>query len=252
MTTPHDRYSFDQLMQDAGTSPFYKYQLMVLGERNLAALIRYELITGLCGPLPGLAGMGLRYLLYPRLFRRVGKNVVFGRNLTLRGARRITLGNAVAVDDNAVLSVRGGPMDRMDIGDGVLIGRGSEIKTRAGSLLIGDHSNISSGCRLSSTSRVVIGRHCLLAPNCSVGGVRHGIEKTDRPVILQPIESRGGVHLGDGVWLGAHVVVNDGVTIGADAVVGAGAVVTDDLPAMAVAVGVPAKVVRFRGRQGRS
>jgi acetyltransferase-like isoleucine patch superfamily enzyme len=38
----------------------------------------------------------------------------------------------------------------------------------------------------------------------------------------------------------------DGVRIGDHVVVGAGAVVTEDLPAGAVAVGVPARVVRTR------
>jgi acetyltransferase-like isoleucine patch superfamily enzyme len=40
--------------------------------------------------------------------------------------------------------------------------------------------------------------------------------------------------------------VLDGTTIGADAIVGAGAVVTSDVPASAIAVGVPAKVVGSR------
>lgn len=37
-----------------------------------------------------------------------------------------------------------------------------------------------------------------------------------------------------------------GVTIGPDAVIGAGAVVTKDVPEFAVAVGMPAQVVRNR------
>jgi acetyltransferase-like isoleucine patch superfamily enzyme len=40
--------------------------------------------------------------------------------------------------------------------------------------------------------------------------------------------------------------VLDGVTIGDLAVIGAGAVVTRDVPAQAVAVGIPAKVVSNR------
>ncbi|MGE3176451.1 MAG: acyltransferase, partial [Vicinamibacterales bacterium] len=50
----------------------------------------------------------------------------------------------------------------------------------------------------------------------------------------------------EGSWLGAGAKVLDGVTIGADAIVGAGAVVRDAVPARAVAVGVPARVVSMR------
>jgi acetyltransferase-like isoleucine patch superfamily enzyme len=51
----------------------------------------------------------------------------------------------------------------------------------------------------------------------------------------------------DEVYLGCNVVVLAGVTIGRGAVVGANSVVTDDIPALAIAAGAPAKVVGFRG-----
>jgi acetyltransferase-like isoleucine patch superfamily enzyme len=46
--------------------------------------------------------------------------------------------------------------------------------------------------------------------------------------------------------MGAGAKILDGVTIGHHAVVGAGAVVRTDVPAHAVAVGVPARVVSSR------
>ena len=66
-----------------------------------------------------------------------------------------------------------------------------------------------------------------------------------RPVIDQPRVSRG-ITLGRNVWLGTGAKVMDGVAIGSDVVVGANAVVLEDLPDGAVAVGVPARVVRRR------
>ena len=54
------------------------------------------------------------------------------------------------------------------------------------------------------------------------------------------------VTLGHDVWLGHGVIVLPGVAIGTGAAVGAGAVVTKDLPPFAVAVGNPARVIRFR------
>lgn len=52
-----------------------------------------------------------------------------------------------------------------------------------------------------------------------------------------------------GVLLSAHAQILGPITIGADAKVGAGAVVLEDIPEAATAVGVPAKVVRIKGRK---
>ncbi|MBN2509695.1 MAG: hypothetical protein JXB03_05435 [Spirochaetales bacterium] len=52
--------------------------------------------------------------------------------------------------------------------------------------------------------------------------------------------------IGHDVWIGHGATVMAGVSIGTGAVIGAGAVVTKDIPPYAVAVGVPAKVLRYR------
>jgi acetyltransferase-like isoleucine patch superfamily enzyme len=54
------------------------------------------------------------------------------------------------------------------------------------------------------------------------------------------------VTIGDGVWLGAGAKILDGVTLGDGAVIGAGAVVRESVPASAIAVGIPARVVSTR------
>jgi acetyltransferase-like isoleucine patch superfamily enzyme len=57
--------------------------------------------------------------------------------------------------------------------------------------------------------------------------------------------------IGNDVWIGARAIVLDGLSIGNGAIIGAGAVVTKDVPAFAVVVGVPAKILRYRFEQSK-
>jgi len=54
-----------------------------------------------------------------------------------------------------------------------------------------------------------------------------------------------------GASIGANATIICGVTIGENALVGAGAVVTKDVPANAVVVGVPARIVGMRNGSGK-
>jgi acetyltransferase-like isoleucine patch superfamily enzyme len=110
---------------------------------------------------------------------------------------------------------------------------------------IGERSVVWAG---NTTSRVVFGEKCLLAPGCMLSASNYGVTQ-GTPVMDQPKQEKDIV-LGRDVWLGANVVVTAGVTIGDGAVVGAGAVVTKDLPPQCIAVGVPAKVIGYRPLAG--
>jgi acetyltransferase-like isoleucine patch superfamily enzyme len=54
------------------------------------------------------------------------------------------------------------------------------------------------------------------------------------------------VSVGDGADLGVGCIILPGVSIGSGAIVGAGSVVSRDIPAFAVAAGVPCRVLRVR------
>jgi virginiamycin A acetyltransferase len=59
-------------------------------------------------------------------------------------------------------------------------------------------------------------------------------------------KTKGKVKIGHGVWIGDSVIVLSGVSIGNGAVIGAGSVVTKAIPAYAIAVGNPARVIKYR------
>ena len=58
--------------------------------------------------------------------------------------------------------------------------------------------------------------------------------------------SRGGIDIGDDVWIGANSVLLDGARIGDGAVVGAGSLVRGSLPPFCIAHGAPARVTGWR------
>lgn len=89
---------------------------------------------------------------------------------------------------------------------------------------------------------VTIGDMVLFGPRVTLATASHPIDFTQRTVDMY--EYAQPITIGEGAWLGAHVVVGPGVTIGARSVIGAGSIVTRDIPPDVVAVGNPCRVVR--------
>jgi len=58
--------------------------------------------------------------------------------------------------------------------------------------------------------------------------------------------SKGGVTIGNDVWIGFGATILSGVSIGNGAVIGAKAVVAKNVPAYSIAVGNPARVIKQR------
>ena len=230
---------------DSSRSSRQKYVALVVGRPGLAALLRYELIVTLTQSCPGALGLGLRKTFYPLLLGSCGRHVVFGQNVVLRHPHKIHIGNDVVVDDNCLLDAKGESNGGIRIGDGVFIGRNTILSCKNGDIELGDHVNIGFNCELFSASRVTIGSSALLAAYTYVIGGDHDFSDPSKSV-LEQTRTSAGVTIGPGAWMGAGAKILDGVTIGHHAVVGAGAVVLADVPAHAVAVGVPARIASSR------
>ena len=104
---------------------------------------------------------------------------------------------------------------------------------------------------------VDIGKFCCISWDVSLGGFSHDYEAASLYskvnwlqrfgiALEEKLEERPRTRIGNDVWLASGVNVIGGVSIGDGAVLGAGAVVVDDIPPYAIAVGVPARVIKFR------
>lgn len=242
---PRRQVAIQSALADRDKSALSKYQDLVVGSRSFLRLALYEIVILTTSWVPGALGLVLRRLSYRCLLGAVGRNVTFGCGVVLRHPHKIRLGHGVVVDDLVVLDAKGEKNRGITLGDGVFLGRGTILSCKDGDIDLGDHVNIGFHSEIFSGSTVTVGRHGLFAAYTYLVGGGHTWEGEDVPVVEQERVSRG-ITLGDNVWLGAGAKVMDGVRIGTGVVVGAGAVVTSDLPDGAVAVGVPARVVRTR------
>ncbi len=111
-----------------------------------------------------------------------------------------------------------------------------------GPLTIGDDVYVNRDCTIAVLAGLVIGDRCRFGERVSIHDEDHLAGAGDGYRVSP-------VRIGDDVWLGANAVVLRGVSIGDGAVVAAGAVVRGDVPPGALAVGVPARVVRTADRR---
>lgn len=123
---------------------------------------------------------------------------------------------------------------------------------------LGAYSYVSPKSEIVNAS---IGRFCSIGDNTCIRGSAHPMQRlSSHPFSYRNIypafvdgdppfsfDGYGKItRIGHDVWIGTRALVLPGVTIGHGAVIGAGAVVAKDVPAYAVVVGNPARVVKYR------
>lgn len=134
-------------------------------------------------------------------------------------------------------------MQGYKIGDWVRIGPNVML---GGKISIGENTMVVGNARIQGD--VEIGSNVVIAPNCTILGVNHDFDRcnalpygTDYIVRKIVIERN--------TWLGMHVKILGGAHIEEGAIIGMGSIVTGRIPAGAVAVGIPARVIKYRNMQ---
>ena len=125
------------------------------------------------------------------------------------------------------------------------VGNGTKIRVHEGEVRVGAKTVLGQECTISAFQHVAIGRECIVADRVMLIDFDHGAVEVERPIRMQGIYKRD-VDVGHNVWMGYGSCVLRGCRVGDNAILGTYAVVTKDIPADAVAAGVPAKVVRKR------
>jgi len=158
----------------------------------------------------------------------------------------LQLTNKVFIDDHClVYKNTGGGYIKID--DRVRIYRNTILENgKGGNIHIGEKSSIHPRCQINAYhADVVIGKQVMIAANCALYSYDHGT-KLNIPIHEQAVSTKGPITIHDEAWIGTGAIILSGVTIGRGAVVGAGSVVTKDIPKNGIAIGNPAKVVKYR------
>lgn len=114
---------------------------------------------------------------------------------------------------------------------------------------IGDKEfvEIGKGCIICAgnmiTTNITIHDFVILNLGCTVG---HDSVINSYAAFMPSVNISGEVIIGEGVYVGTGAKIINQLEIGDYTIVGAGAVVAKTLPAHCTAVGVPAKVIKFR------
>ncbi|NCD70759.1 DapH/DapD/GlmU-related protein [Mucilaginibacter agri] len=141
------------------------------------------------------------------------------------------------------------------IEEGLTTGFGCRIEavdspgTHTKLLRLGKNIQMNDYVHITAGNNVTIGDNVLIASRVYISDTSHGRYGPDEynspfDIPVARLLFFKHVIIEDNVWLGEGVCVLPGVTIGFGAIIGANAVVTKNVPAMSIAVGAPAKVIK--------
>ena len=197
-------------------------------ERDFAAHLRENFDAG------ALAGLFDRFADGTTQFDVIMRRTVW-RALGVTLGDGVIIGSGVRLRDGATYA----------IGSGTMIGDGAVLQGRHdGHCAIGERCWVGPQVFVDGRD-LVIGDNVGIGPGAKIVGSQHTGMPENLPVIATDLETRP-IRIETGADIGAGAVVLPGVTVGRGAIVGAGAVVSRDVPAGAVAAGVPARVMRRR------
>ena len=224
-------------------STISKYMALTIGSTSIFTLIKYECITTFAGLVPGALGLALRQILYPSLFKKCGKKVIFGRGLTIRNAQNITIGDNVVIDDYSVIDGRGAGEKGISIGNESIIGRNVTIISKIGSITIGDHVNVGTLSIITSQGGVTIEDWVQIAGSVKISGGLFTMSDTEVEGYALKRETKGPITIGEQTYLGSGVTVIDAVNVGKNCQIGAGSILISDIADHSVFVPRPGMII---------
>ena len=187
------------------------------------------------------------------LFRfRNPKRMMAGKGVRFSFLSRITWGKYFKPGDFVYIS--GAGKSGVCIGNNVGIGAFSRLIVATSLnnigefITIGNNVGIGEFAYLGGAGGLGIGDDCIIGQYFSCHPENHFFNSPNELIRMQGV-SREGISIGNNCWIGSKVTILDGVTIGDGCVIAAGSVVNKSFPPDCVIGGVPAKLLKRRGKK---
>jgi acetyltransferase-like isoleucine patch superfamily enzyme len=226
---------------------FRLYRERVYGSGSLARFFGQGLLLTVFSCFPTVAGSLIRGRIYRLILGDLGAKCFLEKNLRFFNPGALFLGDRVFLGEGSFIDI-GADAGPVTVGDDSHLARSVTVRTQRGRVQIGKKVNIGAGSFIYGYGDITIGDYCLIANGVEIIGGDHTADDLSCPMRFQGRSPRP-ISIGEDVWIGTRAIILGGVTVGKEAVIGAGAVVTSDIPPRAVAAGVPARVLRFRGEE---
>lgn len=106
---------------------------------------------------------------------------------------------------------------------------------------------IGEGLFAVANGEILIDDYSIISRNCVIQTQTHNYNSDLLPFGREML--RKPVFIGKSVWIGMNVTILPGVVIGDGAIIGMNSVVTKSVPACAICVGSPARVIKYRDKE---
>lgn len=175
--------------------------------------------------------------------------IFVGKRSKIQGRSRISTGRNLNIEDDVSINalakegVRFG--ENVSIRSGTIIECAGVYRNLGERLVVGNRVGFAQNCFIAVRGPVEIGDDAIFGPSAKIFSENHNFQNLDIPIASQG-ESRKGVKIGCGSWVGSSAIILDGVVLGNGCVVAANSVVTKSFAAGSIVAGSPAKLIGCR------
>ena len=205
------------------------YNMLIILLEKLIQLFRGFFLKIFLKKSNGFVFIGKRVIIKHKNLVIFGKTIFLGDDVEINALSHngVVLGNNVSIHRSTIIECTGG------------------IRSIGQGIKIGNNVGISQNCFIQVRGDITIGNNVILGPYVKIFSENHNFGDISKNITDQG-ETRKGVIIRDGVWIGSGSIILDGVEVGENAIVAAGSVVTNNIEKNSIVAGIPAKIIKYR------